>query len=167
MVKGGDQMSVPEDNKSLSIPSETPDDTLDKLQQRVNIDNMIRFVSGQGSRLEHSIYNSVDIKWLMDLEQQGVGNMTLTEFLNFLQDTHNNGQTRMFSDIASRKKPVNLSRVEELLREIATYRTILQGLKRELRKERKGSRYHSYAEAIEQLLQRIDNGEKIIDFDKE
>lgn len=131
------------------------------LQKMVDTDNKMRYVQGIGSRLENSIYNSVEIKELMRLESEDCGNMTITQLLDAYQDMHNEGRTRMFSDLADRKKPANPSRVEELILEISTYRAVLSGLQSTFAKKRKGSALRSFAEVIMHFIDKIDSGWRI------
>lgn len=142
------------------------DSTYEELKAKQDAENMMRFVSGTGSRLENSIYNSIEVRWLMDLEKQGLGHISVTEYLNTLQDQYRNGQSRMFPDLDGRRKPVEPNRMERLIQELATYRSILQSLKRQFSKKRKGSEMRTYAEVIQHFIDRIDRGEKIIDFDE-
>jgi hypothetical protein len=164
-------MSLPDEIKPVFIESlnlEKLDSTdYEMMKENLDIDNKMRYVTKSQNRLENSLYNSVDVKVLMKLEDQGIGDMTITDLLNIMQDNFNEGKSQMYSDTISRKKPVNRGRVEKLVREISTYRSILLHLKGIFAKKRKGSEMRLYANVIEQLLERIDNGEDIINFDKE
>lgn len=153
------------ESQAIVSPESSQGSTYEELKAKQDTDNMLRYVAGAGSRLESSIYNSIEVRWLMDLEKEGMGHISITQYLNALQDRYGNGQSRMFPDLSGRRKPVGPDRVEELIREMSTYRMILQNLKRQMEKERKGSRLRLYAEVIQDFIDRIDRGEKIFKFD--
>lgn len=125
------------------------------LERERSFKNKLQFMGLVGDNLERSIRNSIDIKFLIQQEKDGIGHMTISDTLDVIQDLHSSGQIDIFTDITLRRKPVNPNFNEQLIKENAEYRKVLNNLMRQFSKKSKG--YQVYAEAIRILLNRIDN----------
>jgi hypothetical protein len=136
--------SAPKINDGDADPVHPMQDMLNKLQY-------LRF---SGDRIEHSLRNSIEIKVLIEQEAKGNGHLTITDFLNVIQDMYTSGKIHIFDDIIKRKKPVNTPQ-SDLQRENEMYRHILERIMQKFSK--KSSGYKAWAEAIRILLERIDN----------
>ncbi|WP_336770028.1 hypothetical protein [Bacillus bombysepticus] len=135
------------------------EEDLETLKRAVNFDNAQRYTESLGGNIFSDIRNSIPLKMLIEMEQNGLGHMTITESLNTIQNLYETGKTQLYDEISKRKKPVNLSRTEELLRELLLYRRMLGNLADEFSKKRKGSDYRLFGEQIEEILRKVDKGE--------
>ncbi|KZD66020.1 hypothetical protein [Bacillus cereus] len=137
---------------------------LETFKKVVNYQNAQRYTDSIGDNLSSSIRNSIPLKMLIQMEQDGLGDMTISEKLNVIQRLYETGETNLYEDISSRKKLVNISRTEELLRELLLYRRMLDNLANEFSKKRKGTDYRLFGEQIEEIFCKVDKGE--FEYDK-
>ncbi|WCF11471.1 hypothetical protein NDS46_31430 (plasmid) [Paenibacillus thiaminolyticus] len=137
------------------IIDDSDNDEFHKLQEKQKVVNQLSYINKTGNKLEDSIRNGVDIKLMMEWENNGLGNMTLSEILNVLQDMRQKGSTNLFPALCDRRKPVI---EDKTMKELQYYRATLEKMKGEFLKKRKGSDYRLWAETIDSVFENVDKG---------
>lgn len=73
-----------------------------EFMKKVKLNSGLEYVQSIGNKADHHIRNSLELEMLMELEEKGLGQWTITQLLNNLQDMYTNGETESYYILAKR-----------------------------------------------------------------
>lgn len=76
-------------------------------QKAIQFKKQIEYVHKTSNNIEYHLRNSLEIEFLMKIEEDGLGQWTITQLLNSLQDMYSNGETESYYALANRQKRLN------------------------------------------------------------
>lgn len=76
------------------------------LEGQTDLKNKLRYVQKSSDSIEHHLRNSIPVKMLMQNEADGLGNITISQLLDVLQDLYMSGQVDSYDLLEKRRKPV-------------------------------------------------------------
>lgn len=76
------------------------------LERQTDLTNKLRYVQKSSDNIEYHLRNSIPVKMLMQNEADGLGDITISQLLDVLQDLYMSGQVDSYEVLKKRKKPV-------------------------------------------------------------
>lgn len=79
---------------------------MDDINKKTDFINKQIYINKKGESIENYLRNSIPLKVLLQNEADGLGNTTISQLLDVLQDLHLTGQTEYYDILKTRRKPV-------------------------------------------------------------